>query len=81
MKCTIGIDYGTQSARAILVNIETGDVLEHAVAEYAHPLSEATVPARSWHSCSMSWHKCCYRYIIDSCFIDCFLSKNLKCSI
>jgi ribulose kinase len=61
MKCTIGIDYGTQSARAILVNIETGEVLEHAVA------------ARSWHSCSMSRHKCCYRYIIDSCFIDRFL--------
>ena len=73
MKYTIGIDYGTQSARAMLVNIETGEVLEHAVAEYAHPLSEATVPARSWHSCSMSWHKCCYRYIIDSCFIDRFL--------
>ena len=28
MKCTIGIDYGTQSARAILVNIETGEVLD-----------------------------------------------------
>ena len=40
MKCSIGIDYGTQSARAILVNIETGEVLEHAVAEYTHPLSE-----------------------------------------
>lgn len=39
MKCTIGIDFGTQSARAVLVSVETGEVLRRVVAEYAHPLT------------------------------------------
>ncbi len=40
MKCTIGIDFGTQSARAVLVSVETGEVLRRVVAEYAHPLTD-----------------------------------------
>lgn len=40
MKCTVGIDFGTQSARAVLVSIETGKTLHRVVAEYAHPLRE-----------------------------------------
>ena len=39
MKCTIGIDFGTQSARAVLVSVESGEVLRRVVAEYAHPLN------------------------------------------
>ena len=39
MKCTIGIDFGTQSARAVLVNTATGETLHRVVAEYAHPLA------------------------------------------
>ena len=40
MKLTIGLDFGTQSARGVLVNAQTGEVLCSAVAEYAHPLPD-----------------------------------------
>ena len=39
MKCTVGIDFGTQSARAVLVSVETGETLHRVVAEYEHPLT------------------------------------------
>jgi L-ribulokinase len=40
----IGLDYGTESARAILVNIETGEVLGHAVEPYADGVISETLP-------------------------------------
>lgn len=40
----IGLDYGTESARAILVNAETGEVLGHAVAPYADGVISEALP-------------------------------------
>jgi L-ribulokinase len=40
----IGLDYGTESARAILVNEETGEVLAHAVEPYADGVISETLP-------------------------------------
>ena len=43
MACTIGIDFGTQSARAVLACTNTGEILAQAQAEYAHPLTESAL--------------------------------------
>lgn len=40
MKCTIGLDFGTQSARGVLVDADSGSIIQTAVAEYAHALTE-----------------------------------------
>lgn len=37
-KFTIGLDYGTLSARAVLVNTANGEVVAEAVKEYRHEL-------------------------------------------
>ena len=37
-KYAIGVDYGTQSVRAILVDIDTGKTAAESVVEYAHGL-------------------------------------------
>ena len=41
---TIGLDYGTLSARAILVDIGTGEVMAEAVKEYAHGVLDTELP-------------------------------------
>ena len=33
MKCTIGLDFGTQSARGVLVDADSGSIIQTAVAE------------------------------------------------
>lgn len=41
---TIGLDYGTLSARGVLVDIGTGEVMAEAVKEYAHGVLDAELP-------------------------------------
>lgn len=41
---TIGLDYGTLSARAVLVDIGTGEVMAEAVKEYAHGVLDTELP-------------------------------------
>jgi L-ribulokinase len=36
MKCTIGLDFGTLSVRGVLVDIATGNIIEHCVSYYKH---------------------------------------------
>lgn len=40
MKLTIGLDFGTQSARGVLVDAENGGIIKTAVAEYAHAIPD-----------------------------------------
>lgn len=42
---SLGIDFGTLSGRAILVNIETGEEVATAVKEYAHAVMSDTLPS------------------------------------
>ena len=44
MKYVIGIDYGTLSARAIIVDAETGKELAEAVSVYSHAVMDETLP-------------------------------------
>ncbi|MEG0693590.1 MAG: ribulokinase [Oscillospiraceae bacterium] len=44
-KFTIGIDYGTLSGRAVLVNIATGEELASFVYEYPHGVMDKTLPS------------------------------------
>lgn len=44
-KYTIGIDFGTLSARAVLVDINSGEVLTDAVFEYPHGVMDASLPS------------------------------------
>jgi L-ribulokinase len=40
----LGIDFGTLSARAVLINAQTGSLVASAVAEYAHGSMETALP-------------------------------------
>lgn len=44
MKYTIGVDYGTQSGRAVLVETATGCVRAQAVKEYTHGVMDEYLP-------------------------------------
>ena len=35
-KYSIGVDFGTQSGRAVLVDVSNGEVISQAVKEYTH---------------------------------------------
>ena len=44
MPCTIGLDFGTLSGRALLLDIETGEELAAAVMDYPHAVMDKTLP-------------------------------------
>jgi L-ribulokinase len=46
-KYTIGIDFGTESARAVLVNVRTGEELASAVHQYADSVIDEKLPGAS----------------------------------
>lgn len=43
-KYSIGVDYGTLSGRAVLVNVETGEELATSVLDYPHAVMDKTLP-------------------------------------
>ncbi len=43
-KYTIGVDFGTLSGRAVLVNVETGDEVAVSTYEYPHAVMDTTLP-------------------------------------
>lgn len=43
-KYSIGLDFGTLSGRALLVNVETGEELASAVYEYPHGVMDTAIP-------------------------------------
>lgn len=43
-KYSIGVDFGTLSGRALLVNVETGEELASATLDYAHGVMDTTLP-------------------------------------
>ncbi len=43
-KFSIGIDFGTQSGRAVLVNVETGEEVATSVKEYTHGVMDENLP-------------------------------------
>src|SRR5713226_8286690 len=46
-KYTIGVDFGTESARAVLVDVRSGRVAATATAAYAHGVIDRTLPGRT----------------------------------
>lgn len=43
-KYSIGVDYGTQSGRAVLVNVQNGDIVCDSVKPYTHCVMDETLP-------------------------------------
>ncbi|WP_426350425.1 ribulokinase [Alloiococcus sp. CFN-8] len=43
-KYSIGVDYGTQSGRAVLVEVTTGKIVAQAVKEYTHGVMDRALP-------------------------------------
>lgn len=43
-KYTLGVDFGTQSGRAVLVELDTGREIDHAVVEYADGVIDEQLP-------------------------------------
>lgn len=43
-KYTIGVDYGTQSGRAVLVEVDTGNIIATSVKEYTHGVMDEYLP-------------------------------------
>ena len=48
-KYVLGLDYGTESARALLVAVETGEEVATAVAPYRHGVIDKTLPGNRTH--------------------------------
>lgn len=46
-KYALGIDYGTQSGRAVLVSVENGNEIADAVVDYEHGVMDKTLPGSS----------------------------------
>src|SRR5712664_3810102 len=46
-KYTIGVDFGTESARAVLVDVRSGHVAATATAAYAHGVIDRTLPGQT----------------------------------
>ena len=44
MKYAVGIDYGTQSGRAVVVDCSTGDILSQSVFAYSHGVMDEFLP-------------------------------------
>jgi len=44
MKYAIGVDYGTQSGRAVVVDLNTGNILAQSVKEYTHGVMDEYLP-------------------------------------
>ena len=44
-KYTIGVDYGTLSGRAVLVNVKTGEEVASSVYEYPHGVMDSELPS------------------------------------
>ena len=44
LKYTVGVDYGTLSGRAVLVDVQTGKELASSVYEYPHAVMDKTLP-------------------------------------
>lgn len=45
MAYSIGVDFGTLSGRAVLVDVKTGEELSHAVFEYPHSVMDKALPS------------------------------------
>src|SRR5690606_15672155 len=43
-KYSIGVDFGTQSGRAVLVEVDTGDIVATAVKNYTHGVMDEYLP-------------------------------------
>ena len=43
-KYSIGVDYGTQSGRAVLVEVDTGNIVAQSVKEYTHGVMDEYLP-------------------------------------
>jgi L-ribulokinase len=44
LKYSIGVDYGTQSGRAVVVDLSTGEILAQSVKEYTHGVMDEYLP-------------------------------------
>lgn len=44
-KYTIGVDFGTLSGRAVLVNVDTGEEVDYSVYEYPHGVMDESLPS------------------------------------
>lgn len=44
-KYSIGVDYGTLSGRALLIDVETGEELASSVYEYPHQVMDQKLPS------------------------------------
>ncbi len=64
-KYSIGLDFGTLSGRALLLNLETGEELASAVCDYPHGVMDREMP---WGGGCRRTGRCSIRRIIWRCF-------------
>ncbi|MFC0272829.1 ribulokinase [Metabacillus herbersteinensis] len=79
-KFVFGIDFGTESARAILVNVETGKTVSSSVSSYKHGVISELLPGNNV-SLGPNWalqHPEDYIYCLKETIKKCLIDSNVK---
>jgi L-ribulokinase len=79
-KFVFGIDFGTESARAVLVHVQTGEIVASEVSSYPHGVITESLP-ESRIPLGINWalqHPEDYLYTLKDTIKKCLMNSNVK---
>lgn len=78
-KYSVGVDYGTQSGRAVLVDVSNGEVIAQSVKEYTHGVIDEMLPdgTKLEHDWALQ-HPADYIEVLETTIPDILKKSNVK---